>query len=389
MQNNTIKQITYDYLLEQASVLFLALDRTGKIIEANEYAAELVGEDIRGKTAQDVFVDFSMSFDLTELSRDSTQTHLLNVNTFTRLPQTFYFNFFDLGHLILAFGKLDIIEIEMLRKQLVTANNELNNLTRELQKKNAELARLNQLKNQFLGIAAHDLRNPTAIISTYSEFLLDETRAVLSAEHLKLLATIQSTSKFMQHLIDSFLDIAVIESGEFELGVQPIDLLLLINKCLTLNNMRARKSQVNLLLDHDEDIPTLLLDGPKIEQVVNNLLSNAIEYSAPHTTVKVTVSRSRQTVVVSVQDEGLGIPPDEVDRLFKPFGRTSVRKPAGQKSTGLGLVISRKIIEAHHGAIGVESEAGKGSTFYFSLPINCFEEELSSLVFPNWKAKKG
>lgn len=369
MQDEVIKHIAYQYLYEQSPIVFLVLNRAGKILDANAYTHELMGADICTKTIQDVFVDFAMSLNLSELVKDSEKVHLLNIKTFTGLPQTFYFNFFDLGEHILALGKLDVIELETLRKQLVSLNNELHNLTRELQKKSAELARLNQLKNQFLGMAAHDLRKPIAIILMYSGFLIDEAVSALSDEHGEFLQIIKSSSESMRRLIDDFLDIAVIESGKFDLYVQPTNLSALIRGSLSFHTVQARKKQVELVVEYDERIPELMIDGPKIEQVVNNLVSNAIEHSQPNTTVRFRISYHNDMVTASVQDEGPGIPQDELKRLFKPFERTSAKKTAGEKSTGLGLAIAQKIIMEHHGKMWVESEPGKGSIFYFTLPI--------------------
>lgn len=143
MSNEKIHRIAYDYLQEQASVLFLVLSREGEILEANQYAEKLIGGDIRQMLIRELFVDFTMTPALAELIKDPAKIHLLNVNTFTGLPQTLYFNFFDLGERIYVFGKVDVAELEVLRKQFVAANNELNNLARETQKKNAELEQLN------------------------------------------------------------------------------------------------------------------------------------------------------------------------------------------------------------------------------------------------------
>jgi signal transduction histidine kinase len=111
------------------------------------------------------------------------------------------------------------------------------------------------------------------------------------------------------------------------------------------------------------------LDRNKIEQVLNNLISNAIKYSYPNTTIRIEVLRQGDFVVTKVIDQGQGIPADELPHVFKPFQKASTKPTAGEKSTGLGLAIVKKIIEGHQGEIGVESEVGKGSTFFFRLPL--------------------
>jgi signal transduction histidine kinase len=368
-KTKTIEQIATEYLREQADVLFLVLSRTGQILETNRYTAKLLEIGEVANTISDVIVDFSGSFSLAELGEDSTQEHLLNVQTFTGLPQTFMCRLFNLQDQYLMIGKLDLLEIETLRRELVSSNNELNNLSRELQRKNAELDRLNRLKNQFLGMAAHDLRNPVGAILTYAEFIFDEAGDTLSEEHRDFLRVILESSDFMRRIIDDFLDITMIESGKFELNLQPVDLREFLTRNLALHRIQARKKALELHFQCPDTISEMLLDHSKIEQVFNNLMTNAIGHSLQNGNIFVTVAQHDGEMTVSVRDEGPGIPPDELKKLFAPFGRTSVQKTGGEKSTGLGLAISHKIIEAHHGTIGVESEPGKGSMFYFSLPV--------------------
>jgi signal transduction histidine kinase len=366
----TVEQITANYFREQADVLFLVLSRTRQILETNRYTAKLLGIGEGDTTIADVIVDFSGSFSLAELSGDSTREHLLNVRTFTGLPQTFLCRVFDLQDQFLMLGKLDLLEIETLRRELVSSNNELNNLSRELQRKNVELARLNQLKNQFLGMAAHDLRNPISAILSYAEFIYDEAGDTLNEEHRNFLRVILTSSHFMHCIVDDFLDISMIESGKFELNLQSVNLREFLTQNLALHQVKARKKGLHIHFQCPETLPALAVDASKIEQVFNNLMTNAMGHSFQNGNIFVTVAPHDGEVTVSVRDEGPGIPPDEVKKLFAPFGRTSVRKTGGEKSTGLGLAISHKIIEAHQGTIGVESEPGKGSTFYFSLPFH-------------------
>jgi signal transduction histidine kinase len=122
-------------------------------------------------------------------------------------------------------------------------------------------------------------------------------------------------------------------------------------------------------LDHDSVIPFMMIDKAKIEQVLNNLITNAVKFSNPGSSVEMRLTKSGEDVVLSVTDHGLGIPPQELDKLFKPFQRTSVRSTGGEESTGLGLAIVRKVVVGHAGKVWVDSEVGKGSTFYASLPI--------------------
>jgi signal transduction histidine kinase len=362
-------RIILDFVRQEAPIFFLLLNSTGTVVETNRYTVDLVGEELRSKTIWDIFLNFSQSITLSKLIQNPDHIHLLHVTTSTGLPQSLYFRFVDLGEEILALGKLDHHELEVMRKSLVEMNNELSYLTRKLHKKNSELEKLNQLKNQFLGFAAHDLRKPIGVIMSYSEFLLAEISTVLSDEQRRFLQTINSLSGFMKVLVDEFLDIAKIESGQCLLDLEPQDINAIIGKSIASNDILARRGEISLTFDGQEHIPRIMLDGPKIEQALNNLVANAIEHSGPQSTVEIVSSHDGHEVTVSVRDQGCGLSQEEVQNLFKPFTGTGRMKPSGEKSTGLGLVIASKIIEAHQGNIWVESKIGKGATFGFSIPL--------------------
>lgn len=258
---------------------------------------------------------------------------------------------------------------DVLYDQLSRLNNELVTLQRDMAKKNVELERLNRLKNQFLGMAAHDLRSPLAIIQTYSEFLLEEAAPKLDEEHLDFLSTIHGSSQFMLQLITDLLDVSTIESGKLALNVQPTELRELIERNVALNAVLAKKKQIEVRCRLPETPVQVTADPTKLEQVMNNLVTNAVKFSHPFAVVEIRVAAEVGRVVVSVADEGQGIPAAELDKLFQPFSKTSVQSTGGEKSAGLGLMIARKIVEGHGGEIWVESEVGRGSTFHFSLPL--------------------
>jgi signal transduction histidine kinase len=258
---------------------------------------------------------------------------------------------------------------DALYDEISRLNNELVAMQRELARKNAELERLNEQKNRLLGMAAHDLRNPLHAILSYSDFLIEDAAGVLGEEQLEFLSIIQSSTEFMAGLVNDLLDVAKIESGKLQLDVEPTDLLALVEGNVALNRPLARNKGIALRLSAEE-LPTMTVDPSKIEQVLNNLISNAIKYSPSGTTIEVRLRRDDGQAVLSVEDQGQGIPEDELDALFRPFETTSVRGTAGEKSTGLGLVITKRIIEGHGGEIEVESEVGKGSTFTVKLPLD-------------------
>ena len=254
-------------------------------------------------------------------------------------------------------------------EDLSRVNNELANLQRELAKKNAELENLNRQKNRFLGMAAHDLRNPLCVILVYSEFLETGAANVLNSEQRDFVAAIKRSSESMLKMITELLDVTAIESGHVNLDRLPENLPRLIGRNVILNRLLANKKEIIVEYEPPVVFPPISCDTGKIDQVLNNLITNAIKFSRRGSIIRVGLTHSNECAIVSVQDQGQGIPAGDLSKLFKPFSKTSTRATEGEQSTGLGLSIVRRIVEAHGGHIWVESEVGTGSTFFFSLPI--------------------
>ena len=231
-----------------------------------------------------------------------------------------------------------------------------------------QLSRANAAKNRFLGMAAHDLRNPLASIRGLAEFLRDGVVGEITPDQLDLVATIHTASKQMLVLVNELLDVATIEAGELKISPEMADLAEIIEKAVTLANIEASAKQTKIqILPYDRP-PTRNIDPNKIRQVVDNLLSNAVKYSPCGSTIAVEIESFDGAVAFAVRDQGPGIPEAERDRLFKDFGRTSVRPTGGEKCTGLGLAICRKIVDAHNGTITAENLPVRGCVFRVTLP---------------------
>ncbi len=240
---------------------------------------------------------------------------------------------------------------------------------RELKAQKEQLEKLNEDKTNFLRIAAHDVRNPVGTILGYSSLLLEDKRDSLDAEALDWLRIINEGSEFILKLLNELLDIAVIESGELHLNRDIVDLTDLVRRNARLNAVTADRKGIAITVVHAGDPIMADIDGVKIEQVLNNLITNAVKFSRSGTTVTIGIAANDSEVVISVADEGQGIPAAELDRLFQPFAKISVRSTGGERSTGLGLSIVRRIVEAHGGRIWVDSEVNVGSTFHVALPL--------------------
>ncbi|MBF0380737.1 MAG: hybrid sensor histidine kinase/response regulator [Magnetococcales bacterium] len=223
---------------------------------------------------------------------------------------------------------------------------------------------LNQIKNKFLGIAAHDLRNPLTSLQGMSQLML---KIPLPEEKkTKFIESINKTSNQMLKLVNDLLDVSVIESGRFDLRLNVNNLSTVAAERAELISEIAENKGVKLV-SNLSDLPDSQFDEDRICQVVDNLLTNAVKFSETGTTVTLTTREIDDKLELGVTDQGQGIPADEIDSLFGAFKKTSVKPTAGEKSTGLGLSIVKKIIEAHKGTIEVISEVGKGSTFLVKL----------------------
>lgn len=246
---------------------------------------------------------------------------------------------------------------------------ELEEATSALRIKNAELARANDEKNRFLGIAAHDLRNPLSVILGYTELMLSGDTGPITDNQMEVLDSVSSSVEFMLGLINDMLDFSMIQSGAIRLDLQRSDLAALLRKTVMTNHVLADKKSIEIAFEQFCHLEPLVIDSRKFEQVLHNLLSNAIKFSHPGTRVDARLERVGDCAIISIIDQGVGIPRSEVDTLFRPFQKTSARSTGGERSTGLGLAIVRNIVEKHGGKIWCESEVGRGSTFRISLPI--------------------
>lgn len=255
-------------------------------------------------------------------------------------------------------------------EDLTRLNNELSAMHRELYKKNMELEELNKLKNRMVGIAAHDLRNPLSVVWNYADFLLAEYQDPLSDKQKMYVENIRASSRYMLKLIEDLLDVTRIESGKLILKKErlPLDKLIIPN--LDLNRPIADKKEIRIIQEGDIESVDVEVDRGKMDQVINNLLGNAIKYSPEGSEIIVTTEIKDGELKISIKDQGPGIPQDERKTLFEPFQIGVEGEKKGKESHGLGLAIAKSIVEGHGGRIWVESDNGSGSIFCFTIPMN-------------------
>jgi len=243
----------------------------------------------------------------------------------------------------------------------------LDQLEKALRKANHKLLELDDLKNRFLGMAAHDLRNPLVSIGGVCELFLEGDFGPITEEQAEFLTIINKASDDMFNLVNELLDISVIESGKLDLDLKPGSLKTLIEERVRIHGVVADKKGT-ILHTALANIPEFIFDAHRIAQAFDNLISNAIKYSPPGSTVFLALEEKDRAAEFSIRDKGPGISVEEQSKLFGEFQRLSPQPTGEEKSTGLGLSITKKIVEAHGGTISVQSQVGAGSTFKIVLP---------------------
>ena len=239
----------------------------------------------------------------------------------------------------------------------------------ELEFQNHKLEKLDEIKNRFMGISMHDLTNPLSSISGCSDLFLRVGESCSEDEKKDLVRVINQTSNDLLGLVHDLLDISVLGSGRLYLNLSPGNLNSLLLKQVQVNQVLSSRKNIAIITALEE-VPDSIFDPNRMGQVIDNLISNAIKFSQPGTSVQVGLTLSDESLEFYIKDEGPGISKEDRYRLFTEFPRINVYPTGGEKRTGLGLSIVQKIVDAHSGAVHVESEKGQGSTFYVELPLN-------------------
>ncbi len=270
---------------------------------------------------------------------------------------------------------VDMMTIESYRQNL---ENKVIERTRELQQKNEELLTLNrqllkldQEKNEFLGITAHDLKNPVFVIQELAQIIqnfFDNSSTPLSQETIKSISRyiqiITVNSQHMSELIVNLLDVNKIENEQFEIYLDQLELPVLVRSILNNYSQRAKAKNINLHFQIPASTCLISADSTAVHQILDNLISNAIKYSPKNKKVTISLIQNEGCVLCTIQDEGPGLSKEEQKKLFNKFTRLSPKPTDGESSTGLGLYIVKRLVEAMKGEVGCESEQGKGTTFF-------------------------
>jgi signal transduction histidine kinase len=236
-----------------------------------------------------------------------------------------------------------------------------------IEEQNLRLRELDQLKSEFVANVSHELRTPLTSILGFTEILIDGAAGDIGTEQQEYLEIIERSSRRMLRLIDDLLLLSRLETRSIEVRVEEIDLTSLIQEAGLELSLSAEKAGVSLACSVDGDAP-MQCDRERIRQIIDNLVNNAVKFTPSGGTVTLSGWRESGAWMISVADNGIGIPESDLENLFKKFFRASNADPKITPGTGLGLTITKAIVEAHRGTISVESIQGTGTTFTVCLP---------------------
>jgi diguanylate cyclase (GGDEF)-like protein len=259
-------------------------------------------------------------------------------------------------------------ELEVEAWGLSKANDGIKALYRELEQKNEELKKVDQLKSDFVSIVSHELRTPLAIMKEGVSLVLDKVTGEINVRTASTLEMVYNNINRLAKLISDLLDISKIEAGRLQLKKALTDINQLIRDTAEKWIPATEKKQQDLVITVGDQRLNIYVDPDKIIQILNNLLSNAIKFTPEKGKISVRVRGEKNEVEVSVSDNGLGIPAADLPRVFGKFQQFDRPAGGGAKGTGLGLAICKELVELHEGLIKVESSPISGTTFSFTIP---------------------
>ena len=232
-----------------------------------------------------------------------------------------------------------------------------------------KMKELDRMKDEFVAMVSHELRAPVAAIEQHISVILEGMVGQLNEQQTKMLKRVKERTKGLLDLVKDLLDLSKIEAGLVVQYKEPLKLKDIIGKVIDILNPQAEAKNITLDFKEEEELPEIIADKSNMEEVFMNLVSNAIKYTNEGGKVEVILAKDGKYAKIEVADTGIGIPKDELPKIFEKFYRVKTEKTRAIVGTGLGLSIVKKIIEAHFGSITVKSEENKGTTFTILLPF--------------------
>ena len=260
-----------------------------------------------------------------------------------------------------------------LKERELQINLEITFSKRKIEKmclENEALIQTNKTKSEFMMAMSHELRTPLNSIIGFSELLKKKNFGELNEIQEKYIDNILLSGKNLLMIINDILDLSTMESDKIDLSIEKMSIADVLNESIDIIKDIALQKKIPVITEIDPGSDVIEADRNRIKQVLFNILSNALKFSKPQGSVTITVRKEGDMAQVSVSDTGIGIKEEDIGKLFKEFEQIDKGASRQYGGTGLGLVISKKLLELHGGRIWVKSKYGEGSTFSFSLPLN-------------------
>ncbi len=399
--HNLDESLTYlQGVFDDSQDMIATTDNRGRIVKFSKGGERILGyrpDEAIGRNAADFYVDKEEREKILEALKEegavyNYETKLLKKDgshvdislTISRLSD-------KAGNIIGTVGiSKDITEEKQLREKLKDKNKELEELTesleekvlertRELDRINKELRRANEIKARFISDMSHELRTPLHSIMGFSEVLLDKTFGDINEKQQRYLTNILTSGKHLLHLVNNILDLAKIEAGRIELSHEVFSLKAVIDEVLMVVKHLADKKLIELTTEISHEVNNFTADKVKFKQILYNLLSNAIKFTPESGKVGIRTEKlinrdlfpwaikGQEFLKISVWDTGVGIKPEEKERIFEEFEQLDPSRST--EGTGLGLSLTKRLVDLHGGIIDVESAYGAGSVFNVYMPV--------------------
>jgi len=232
----------------------------------------------------------------------------------------------------------------------------------------SERKKLDQLKDDFIGLVSHELRSPMTVITGAINTALTEAERLSPEETRQLLKDAALEAELLSNILGNLLELSRVQANRLFLHTEPIDIRRVVQDAV--EGIKRQSSAHQFMVSLPRKLPPVYADPLRLERILYNLLENAVKYSPQGGKIRVSVRLQEENLAIGVSDQGIGISPSDQTKLFAPFQRLEEFRPEGARGVGLGLLVCRRLVEAHGGRIWVESELGRGSTFFFTLPLS-------------------
>ena len=321
----------------------IAVNAEGVVIHANPAAYKIFNireEDLYNRNFDDAAEKLDLGITFNDILNDSDNNY----------------NILSINNLII---KISVVQIINEHNKAEGAMLVLQDVT--------EQEKLDKMRKEFVANVSHELRTPLTTIRSYTETLLDG--ALDNKEYtLNFLKVINSESERMTRLVKDLLQLSKLDYDKMEWNMKSLSILNILRDCVVKMEMAAKQKNQSLSFEAIGELCEINGDKDRIEQVIINIISNAIKYTPENGSIKVTAKRLKDSVEIRIADSGIGIPKDDLPRLFERFYRVDKARSRSMGGTGLGLSIAKNIVEAHKGSIRIESEYGKGSEVIINFP---------------------